>query len=146
MTISLDRLPFDILFNITGGLRFDDIINLSLTCRQLNLLLNESTLCRRTIEVCENQNKCQDYRSILPLVTGTFPSQQRSTVSPGPENHIFRSTTKRVRPSGGILQRLPFLGSHRWSRMCVHLQAGYPLHFDGHHHPRFRGTLLLRDI
>ena len=48
---SLDELPFDVLFCIASGLDFDDVVRLSLTCRQLRLLLNESTLCRRTIEV-----------------------------------------------------------------------------------------------
>ncbi|ORY13182.1 F-box domain-containing protein [Clohesyomyces aquaticus] len=50
MTITLDRLPFDVLFYVTSSLQFDDIINLSRTCRQLRILLNENTLCRRTIE------------------------------------------------------------------------------------------------
>ncbi|OCK80578.1 hypothetical protein K432DRAFT_352755 [Lepidopterella palustris CBS 459.81] len=50
MPPSLDRLPFDILFCIASSLTFDDVVRLSLTCRQLRLLLNESTLCRRTIE------------------------------------------------------------------------------------------------
>ncbi|KAF2470093.1 uncharacterized protein BDR25DRAFT_314841 [Lindgomyces ingoldianus] len=50
MTITLDRLPFDVLFYIASILKFDDIINLSHSCRQLKLLLNESTLCRKTIE------------------------------------------------------------------------------------------------
>lgn len=51
MTISLDRLPFDILFNVASYLQFDDTVHLSYTCRQLKLLLEESTLCRKTIEV-----------------------------------------------------------------------------------------------
>ncbi|KAF2126796.1 hypothetical protein P153DRAFT_359141 [Dothidotthia symphoricarpi CBS 119687] len=50
MTISLDRLPFDVLFHIASGLDFDDIIHLSHTCRQLKVLLNERTLCRRAVE------------------------------------------------------------------------------------------------
>ncbi|KAF2816926.1 uncharacterized protein BDZ99DRAFT_4645 [Mytilinidion resinicola] len=50
MPRSLDRLPFDVLFCITSSLTFDDIVSLSLTCRQLRLLLNEGTLCWRTIE------------------------------------------------------------------------------------------------
>ncbi|KAF2181982.1 hypothetical protein K469DRAFT_587577 [Zopfia rhizophila CBS 207.26] len=50
MPVTLDRLPFDILFYIASSLQFDDIIHLGHTCRQLRLLLNESTLCRRAIE------------------------------------------------------------------------------------------------
>jgi hypothetical protein len=51
MTITLDRLPFDIIFHISSILEFDDIIHLGYTCRQLNALLYESTLCRKAIEV-----------------------------------------------------------------------------------------------
>ncbi|KAF2867616.1 hypothetical protein BDV95DRAFT_597831 [Massariosphaeria phaeospora] len=50
MTISLDRLPFDILFYIASTLQFDDVLSLGHTCRQLKALLEESTLCRRAIE------------------------------------------------------------------------------------------------
>lgn len=53
MTIALDRLPFDVLFHVTSCLELDDIVHLGYTCRQLRLHLNESTLCRRTVEVCE---------------------------------------------------------------------------------------------
>lgn len=51
MTITLDRLPFDILFHISSILEFDDIIHLGHTCRQLKTLLHERTLCRKAIEV-----------------------------------------------------------------------------------------------
>ncbi|OCL04291.1 hypothetical protein AOQ84DRAFT_301185 [Glonium stellatum] len=47
---SLDELPYDVLYCIASSLSFDDVVRLSLTCRQLRLLLNETTLCRRTIE------------------------------------------------------------------------------------------------
>ncbi|KAF2005552.1 hypothetical protein P154DRAFT_423794 [Amniculicola lignicola CBS 123094] len=50
MTITLDRLPFDVLFYIASSLGFNDIIHLSQTCHQLKLLLEESTLCRKAIE------------------------------------------------------------------------------------------------
>lgn len=49
MPTSLDRLPFDVLFNISDTLEFNDIIQLCHTCRQLNLLLAESSLCWKMI-------------------------------------------------------------------------------------------------
>ncbi|KAF2502338.1 hypothetical protein BU16DRAFT_5322 [Lophium mytilinum] len=57
MPRTLDRLPFDVLFCIASSLTFDDIVSLSLTCRQLRLLLNEGTLCRRTIETHVSYSK-----------------------------------------------------------------------------------------
>ena len=51
MTASFDRLPFDILYYIASNITLDDIIHLGQTCRQLRLLLDERTLCRRTVEV-----------------------------------------------------------------------------------------------
>jgi hypothetical protein len=51
MPITLEKLPFDILFYVACSLDFDDIIHLSRTCRQLKLLLHENTLCRKVIEV-----------------------------------------------------------------------------------------------
>ncbi|KAF1849311.1 uncharacterized protein K460DRAFT_280091 [Cucurbitaria berberidis CBS 394.84] len=51
MTISLDRLPFDILFHIASSLEPEAIIHLGQTCRQLHALLNERTLCRRAVEI-----------------------------------------------------------------------------------------------
>ncbi|KAF2654613.1 hypothetical protein K491DRAFT_679541 [Lophiostoma macrostomum CBS 122681] len=50
MPITLEKLPFDILFYVACSLDFDDIIHLGRTCRQLRLLLNENTLCRKVIE------------------------------------------------------------------------------------------------
>ncbi|KAH7132167.1 hypothetical protein B0J11DRAFT_577104 [Dendryphion nanum] len=49
MPINLDRLPFDILFNIAGNLEFEDVISLCHTCQQLNLLLAESSLCWKIV-------------------------------------------------------------------------------------------------
>ncbi|KAF1945896.1 hypothetical protein EJ02DRAFT_368201 [Clathrospora elynae] len=51
MTTSPDQLPFDILFCIASNLNLEDIVHLSQTCRQLKALLDERTLCRRTVEV-----------------------------------------------------------------------------------------------
>ncbi|KAF2686671.1 hypothetical protein K458DRAFT_441452 [Lentithecium fluviatile CBS 122367] len=50
MPISLDRLPFDVLFYVSSHLQIDDILSLGHTCRQLKALLQENTLCRRAIE------------------------------------------------------------------------------------------------
>jgi len=51
MTISLDRLPFDVLFYISSHLEFDGIVSLAHTCRQLKTLLNENSICRKAVEV-----------------------------------------------------------------------------------------------
>ncbi|KAF2271482.1 uncharacterized protein EI97DRAFT_387770 [Westerdykella ornata] len=51
MTINLDRLPFDILFNMSCYLELDDIFCLGRTCRPLSVLLTENTLCRMAIEL-----------------------------------------------------------------------------------------------
>lgn len=51
MPLGIEQLPYDVLFTITHHLDFEDVYHLSSTCSQLRLLLKESTLCRRTIEV-----------------------------------------------------------------------------------------------
>ncbi|KAF2740150.1 hypothetical protein EJ04DRAFT_425495 [Polyplosphaeria fusca] len=50
MTVTLDRLPFDVLFNIASYINLEDTLNLSHSCQQLKLLLGEGTLCRKLIE------------------------------------------------------------------------------------------------
>jgi hypothetical protein len=56
MTVSLDRLPFDVLFYIASSLHLDDIVHLTQTCRQLNALLDEKTLNRCVVEVRDIHN------------------------------------------------------------------------------------------
>jgi hypothetical protein len=51
MTTSLDQLPFDILFCVAWNLELEDVVHLGQTCRQLKALLDERSLCRRTVEV-----------------------------------------------------------------------------------------------
>jgi hypothetical protein len=51
MTSSIDQLPFDVLFCIALNLDLEDIVRIGQTCRQLRALLDERTLCRRTVEV-----------------------------------------------------------------------------------------------
>ena len=51
MTVSLDRLPFDLLFCITSNLDIEDLVHLGQTCRQLRASLDERTISRRTVEV-----------------------------------------------------------------------------------------------
>ncbi|KAF2015061.1 hypothetical protein BU24DRAFT_227785 [Aaosphaeria arxii CBS 175.79] len=50
MPISLEELPYDVLYYITEDLNLDDTVNLCHTCHQLRTLLDESTLCRKTVE------------------------------------------------------------------------------------------------
>lgn len=51
MTISVDHLPFDILFFVASYLDLEDNVSLSQTCRHLKGVLQEKTLCRRIVEV-----------------------------------------------------------------------------------------------
>jgi hypothetical protein len=51
MNTSLDQLPFDLLFCVAFHLDLEDIVHLGQTCRQLRALLDERTVCRRTVEV-----------------------------------------------------------------------------------------------
>jgi hypothetical protein len=51
MSTSLDQLPFDLLFCIALNLDLEDIVHIGQTCRQLRALLDERTVCRRTVEV-----------------------------------------------------------------------------------------------
>jgi hypothetical protein len=52
MSVSLNHLPFDVLFHIASNLQLDDIVHLGQTCQQLQALLEESTLLRHVVEVC----------------------------------------------------------------------------------------------
>lgn len=47
----LDKLPFDILFCVAAHLSLEDIVHLSVTCRQLRALLDERTVCRSAVQV-----------------------------------------------------------------------------------------------
>jgi hypothetical protein len=51
MTLSLDRLPFDVLFYISSSLHLDDVVHLGQTCHQLKGLLDERALQRCIVEV-----------------------------------------------------------------------------------------------
>lgn len=51
MSSRIERLPYDILFFVCTWLNLEDVVHLSYTSRQLNSLLQESTLCRMTVEV-----------------------------------------------------------------------------------------------
>ncbi|KAH0565566.1 hypothetical protein GP486_001034 [Trichoglossum hirsutum] len=50
MTLTLEGLPFDILFGIVKYLEFDDFFNLRRQCKQLKSLLSEKTICRMVLE------------------------------------------------------------------------------------------------
>lgn len=53
MPVSLEELPFDVLFYVTSHLELDDIVSLAHTCRQLQTLLQENGVCKKAIEVRE---------------------------------------------------------------------------------------------
>jgi hypothetical protein len=59
MGLSLEYLPFDVLFYIGSHLDVDDVVHLHQTCSHLKQLLDESTFCRRTVEVCDVPILCQ---------------------------------------------------------------------------------------
>ena len=48
-----ESLPYDVLFNITNNLSFEDIVNLSRASPLTWSLLSEETVCRRTVEVSQ---------------------------------------------------------------------------------------------
>ncbi|KAF2746282.1 hypothetical protein M011DRAFT_404947 [Sporormia fimetaria CBS 119925] len=50
MTVSLEGLPFDVLYHIACSLGLDDVVNLSHTCRQVRVLLCANILCRKVVE------------------------------------------------------------------------------------------------
>ena len=51
MHVTLDGLPFDVVFNVVSTLNFEDVLNLSDTCRQLRSLLRGELVSRRIVEV-----------------------------------------------------------------------------------------------
>lgn len=51
MPLGIDQLPYDLLFMIAAILDLEDVCHLFFTCRQLRLLLQEHTLCKKIIEV-----------------------------------------------------------------------------------------------
>jgi hypothetical protein len=59
MGLSLEYLPFDVLFYIGSHLDVDDVVHLHQTCSHLKQLLDESTFCRRTVEVCDASILCR---------------------------------------------------------------------------------------
>ncbi|KAI9880517.1 MAG: hypothetical protein M1830_002557 [Pleopsidium flavum] len=49
MPPTLDALPFDVLFNISSGLNFEDYVNLGDTNKQLRSFLSGETICKRAV-------------------------------------------------------------------------------------------------
>jgi hypothetical protein len=72
MTTSLDQLPFDLLFCIASNLELEDVVHLGQTCRQLKTMLDERTLCRRTVEVSR--------RRLVNVLTYKAHLTNRSTI------------------------------------------------------------------
>jgi hypothetical protein len=122
MPITLDRLPFDILFHVSSILDFDDIIHLGYTCRQLKALLHENTLCRKAIEV-----RALLIKTIISL-TNLAPqvscsTQQRSKAGTRAKDHLQRGSQKHLRQTNSLLQRKPVLCSSCWSRNRIHVPS-----------------------
>lgn len=51
MTVSLDQLPFDLIFCIVSHLDIEDVFHIGQTCQRLKASLDERTVSRRTVEV-----------------------------------------------------------------------------------------------
>ncbi|KAH7092007.1 hypothetical protein FB567DRAFT_228973 [Paraphoma chrysanthemicola] len=63
MSFSLDRLPYDVLFQIASTLHLEDVVHLGQTCRQMKALLDERTLHRCVVETLPYTEETQLARS-----------------------------------------------------------------------------------
>ena len=48
---NLDSIPFDILHQIASGLPCQDFVNLSRVNRQINAIMQDESIARRSVEV-----------------------------------------------------------------------------------------------
>ncbi|CAI6332643.1 unnamed protein product [Periconia digitata] len=77
MPVSLDGLPYDILFFVTSYLSFEDILSLGDSHPKFKALLLESTLCRRTIEThVEHTKDAQSARDYNQKLEPTSPRKK----------------------------------------------------------------------
>lgn len=53
----LQLLPFELIILVIKDLTIHDIYNLSLTCKDLRILVQEETTCRRLLEACFHANE-----------------------------------------------------------------------------------------
>jgi hypothetical protein len=111
MTISLDNLPFDILFHVASYINLEDAVHLSHSCRQLNLLLQEGTLCRKLVEV----DHLHSHAFLWLTFPGSPPLQQRSGLGSRFKNLLHAGCTKHLRAPACSVKRLPILGTDLWS-------------------------------
>ena len=49
--MSLDTLPYDVIFGMISFLSFEDVMNMARTCRRLKAIVQDRTLCRKLIQV-----------------------------------------------------------------------------------------------
>ena len=51
MPLSLHSMPFDILYNISSGLNFEEYVSLMDTDRQLRAVFSGEPICKKAVEV-----------------------------------------------------------------------------------------------
>jgi F-box domain len=49
--LGLISLPYEVLANIVGGINFDDVFNLALTCKNFKYLIIEESICKSIMQV-----------------------------------------------------------------------------------------------
>lgn len=54
MTVSLESLPYDIIFIIASLLGVEDVFRLARSCRRLEEKCLEEAVCREVVKVCSN--------------------------------------------------------------------------------------------
>jgi hypothetical protein len=110
MTLLLYQLPFDILFYIASNLHVDDVVHLRQTCRQLKDLLDERTLQRCVVEVCD-----------IPLYTATVIDVKSRRVFPT-RTRLFWLVLE-ISPTSKHF--LPYMTEGTQSPMHVPFQPGF---------------------
>ena len=74
MPPNLHTLPFDVIFAIIPYLSLEDVVRVGSTCKQLETILRESTLCRRTVEVFRIPSlRARDYMLTMLLSVDRYP-------------------------------------------------------------------------
>jgi hypothetical protein len=56
-------LPYEVLSNIVANINFDDVFNLGRTCKELQFLLTEESICKSIVQV-------SDFRLVATLQSG----------------------------------------------------------------------------
>ena len=64
--LCLVYLPYEVLSCIVSNIDFDDVFNLGITCKELNFLLTEESICKLIVQVrsygCSNRFKMGEFQ------------------------------------------------------------------------------------